>query len=218
MLKLGIRTGLLRYLLSHTTPITVVAVPVACLFILCWRDVLDVRNAWVSLFIVVHSLLIVRSLGRFDRGSFAFLHTRGFSSDCIWAHKMLASLLAVLVVWIPVALIVSTPIRSALQDVTFNPNFPIMAQREQFMPLVWLVEYCVTIPLFHYSWIRRAQPVRGSMGGAFTAAGVIGAVCILVSEAYRHPWFNWLALVGVVVMACVLAASRKLHRRLEVRS
>ena len=217
---LGIKGGLLKYLLRRILLITLVAIPIACLFAVLWRDVLEWRNGWAAVFIVIHSRLIVLRFARFDRGSFAFLHTRGFSRDTIWVHNMLASWLSALAVWVPVAVIIWSPLRGLVQDVLFrSPYFPIMAPREAMAPFAWLIGYGILIPLFHYQWIRKAQPVKGGMGGVFVVTGVIAAIAVLMMEGSRHAWFGYLvAAAGIVAVPVTVIASWRLHRRLEVRA
>ena len=176
---LRIRPGLLWYLLRPLIPVTLVALAVACLYVFLWPDILGWRDGWAAVFVLIHSRGIALRFGRFDQGSFAFLYSRGFSRDQLWGHVILASSLAALSVWLPAALIVWTPLRSLVQDVVFlSPFFPIMAPRDVSVPWMWLVGYGVSIPLFHYEWVRRGQPARGGAAGPLLVAGVIVALAV----------------------------------------
>ena len=183
---LKVKVGLLRHLMRQLLPVTLVGLPVACLYVLLWRDVLRWRNEWALVFILIHGLVLTQVLGRFRKGSFGFLYTRGYSRNSIWAHTMLASVLAVLAVWAPAAIIVWTPLRGVAQDALFrSPFFPVMAPREASVPLAWLILYGLLVPAFHYAWIRSAQPARGGSGGAFVAAGLCVTVITVTMVGYR---------------------------------
>ena len=217
---LRIRPGLLLYLLRPLMPTTVVALAVACLYLLFWPDILGWRDGWAALFLVIHSYLIARHFGGFDRGSFAFLYSRGFGRDQLWGRVIVASVLSALAVWLPAALLVWTPLRSIVQDVVFlNAFFPIMAPREASAPWMWLVGYGLLVPLFHYGWVRRAQPVHGGAAGPMLVAGVVVAIAVLMLDGVFRPWFTWLcAVAGVVIVCATSTAAWRGHRDLEVRA
>ena len=125
---LRIKGGILWHLARQALPVTLGALPVACLYVLLWRGVLGWRDGWPAVFVVIHARLTMLRLCRFDQGSFAFLYSRGFSRDSIWMHTMLANFLVILAVWTPAAIIVWTPLRGLVQDALFrSPFFPIMA-------------------------------------------------------------------------------------------
>ena len=217
---LGIKSGLLRHVLRPVLPVTLVELPPACLYVLFRQDVLEWRCGYAAAFILFHTLALTSLQGRFGTGGFAFLYTRGYSRDALWAHTMLASFLSVLAVWAAAAAIVWTPLRSMVQGHLFrSPYFPVMAPQEATVPLAWLVGYCILIPLSHYAWIRHAQPTRGGLGGTFIAAGVTVALVVLTLEGLYRPWFTWLAAgAGTVTVCVMLIGSRRLHRRLEVQA
>ena len=216
---LMIRPGLLRYLLRPLAPATLAALVVACLYVLLRPDVLGRRDGWAAVFVLIHSSVIVLRFRRFDRGEFAFLYTRGFSRDQLWGHVIVASVLAALAVWLPAALIVWTPLRGLVQDVVFlNPFFPIMAPMETSAPWMWLICYAVFIPLFHYEWVRRAQPVRGGSAGPMLAAAVIVTMAVLITLS-MYQWFVWFCAVAGVIVVCATSAAAWLgHRDVEVRT
>lgn len=213
-----IRTPLLSMLFRQTLPVTLLGLAIGCLYVLFARRVLIWQNAPLALFVLVHSIAIAAMLGRFRSRSFAFLYTRGYSRDELWLHKMLATILTVLAVWLPMAVIVWAPIRSTLQDKLFaSPYFPIMSMREASVPWAWLAGYAILLSLFHYVWIRRAQPMRGGNGVVLLAIGVVIAMATLMSFRWHSPWFKTLVCtLSVVIVATTLIAGRLLHRQLEV--
>jgi hypothetical protein len=199
-------------------PVTLLGLTIGCLYVLFARRVLIWQNAALALFVLIHSIAIAALLGRFRSRSFAFIYTRGYSRDELWLHKMLATILAVLAVWLPMAVIVWAPIRSTIQDKLFaSPYFPIMSIREASVPWAWLAGHTILLPLFHYVWIRRAQPMRGGNGVVLLAIGVVIVIAILMSFRWHPQWFRILVFIlSAVVTATTLIAGRLLHRQLEV--
>ena len=214
-----IKTSLIGTLFRQTLPATLIALPVISLFVLFYRDILDWQNPWISLFVLMHSILITASLGRSRSASFAYIYTCGYSRDQLWAHKMLSTVLSVLVVWLPAALIIWLPIRSFVQDKIFiSPYFPLMMVREATVPWFWLFGYLILLPMFHYVWIRRAQPTRGSNGAVLLAIGIVIAAATLMSFKWHPAWFQTLVwIVSAVMVLTALAGGFLLHRRLEVQ-
>jgi len=210
--------SLLAMLFRQSLPVTLIALPIGCLYVLFAREPLGWQNPWMALFVLVHSIAIAVSLGRFRSRSFAFLYTRGYSRDELYVHKLVGTALLVLAVWLPIALIIWTPIRSIVQDKLFvSPYFPIMAIREAAVPWAWLGGYAILLPLFHYVWIRRAQPTRGGNGVVLLAIGVVLAMAILMTFRWHPQWFrNLLWILSVIVILTNLIAGWLLHRRLEV--
>jgi len=213
-----VKLSLLGMLFRQALPVTLIGLPIGCLYVLFTREPLDWHNSWVAWFVLVHSIAVAASLGRFRSRSFAFFYTRGYSRDELWAHKMLATVLAVLVVWLPMALIVWLPLRSVVQDkLLVSPYFPIMRIREASVPWAWLAGYAILLPLFHYVWIRRAQPLRGGNGVVLLAIGVVIAMATLMSFRWHPQWFRILLwILSGVVVSTALIAGRLLHRQLEV--
>ena len=161
-----VRVGLLLFLMYQCLAPTLVAAPVALSYVLLTPGVLHWRSPFPALFIVVHSWLLASRLGRLRASDVAFLYTRGYSRDSLWLHTVLASALSALMVWLPGALTVWLGLRSLVQDRAFvSPNFPIMAGLETWAPAIWLAGYITLLPLFHYVWIRAAQPTRGWADG-----------------------------------------------------
>ncbi len=214
-----IKISLLKILFRQILPVTSIALPIGCLYVLFTRDVLSWRNPWIALFVLVHSITIAVLSGRYRSRAFAFLYTRGFTRDELWVHKMLNTILSVMAVWLPMALIVWLPIRSYVQDKLFiSPYFPLMMIREAQVPWVWLAGYAILLPLLHYVWIRRAQPLRGENGVVFLSIGVVIVIATLMSFRWHPLWFRILIyMLSAVMIVTSLIAGRILHRNLEVQ-
>ena len=214
-----IKMSLLKILFRETLPVTLTALLISCPYILFTREVLIWQNPWVAIFILTHSIAIAALSGRYRSRSFAFLYTRGYTRDELWFHKMLNTILSVLAVWLPASLIVWLPVRSFVQDKLFiSPYFPLMMIREAQVPWAWLGGYAILLPLFHYVWIRRAQPLRGENGVVFLAIGVVVVIGTLMTFRWYSDWFRILiySLSMVMIVTC-LFAGRILHRNLEVQ-
>lgn len=214
-----IKMSLLKIMFRETLPVTLIALLISVPFVLFTREVLMWQNPWIAIFILSHSIALAALSGRYRSRSFAFLYTRGFTRDELWFHKMLSSALSVLAVWLPVSLIVWLPVRSFIQDKMFmSPYFPLMMIREATVPWAWLGGYAILLPLFHYVWIRRAQPLRGENGVVFLAIGVVIVIATLMMFRWHPQWFRILiyALSTVMIATCLIAG-RILHRNLEVQ-
>lgn len=214
-----IKVSLLAMLQRQMLGVSLTAVLIGGLYVLFSREPLSWDNPWLSLFVLVHSIAIAFYLGRFRSASFSYLYTRGYTRDLLWGHKMLSTIIAVLLVWLPMGLIVWTPVRSIVQDKLFiSPYFPIMAGREAAVPFIWLGGYAIFLPMFHYVWIRRVQPTRGGDGSVLLAIGMVIVTWTLGSFRWHQDWFKVLVLVlAIVIIATNLAAGFLLHRKLEVQ-
>jgi hypothetical protein len=205
-------------MLRQCLPATLIALPIACFYVLLTRAPLDWANPWMGLFVLGHSIAIAFGLGRYRSPAFAFLYTRGYSRDELWVHQILATALAVLAVWLPPALLVWLPVRSSVQEVLFrSPYFPILMMREVTVPWTWLAGYAILLPLFHYVWIRRAQPLAGGDGVVLLAIGTVVVIGIFMLFSWLPHWF-WMLLgaLAVVMTAANLVAGLLLHRTIEV--
>lgn len=190
---------------------------VAILFTLLWPSPLRWNSGWPVLFVFVHALLLVGAMGGARGPSRAYLYTRGWTRDRVWLHLALATAVAVLAVWMPAALVVWTAIRSTIQEAAGNPWFPVMAPAEFTAPPVWLLLYVVVTAAAHFAWIRSAQPTRGREAGLFLVAGLVPVFLTLFIFRYHPTWFACTAVVlGLVAVAALLAAGRRLHRLMEV--
>ena len=215
---MAIHLSLLRWLLRQTLPVTLIALPVATLYVLFAREPLGWQDPWAAMFVLAHSIAITSCLGRFRSSGFTFLYTRGYSRDQLWAYTMLATVASVLFVWLSAALIVWTPLRGLIQDKLFvSPYFPVMAIREASVPWSWLAGYAILLPMFHYVWIRRAQPTKGGNGAVLLAVGVVIVMSTLMTFRWHRQWFIVLLwITSMIVVVTTLIAGRTLHKSMEV--
>ena len=217
-----IHPGLLRIYWRQSLPATVMGVLSLTIYVLLRQDVMIWRDPLPLYLVGLQCLFLAWLLGRFNTPAFAFLYSRGYSRDQLWGHLMLASLISALAAWLPAALIVWTGLRSHLFDLLENPYFPVMAPLETMAPLAWLVFYLTLIPIFHYVWIRLAQPTRGRLGGLIASSAMLLAFAMsfdIVRASFINEWFVWLAgLTFAATSLCTLYGGRTLHRFLEVRA
>jgi hypothetical protein len=216
-----VRRGLLQFLWRSALPATLIGALGLGAYALLWPNVISIRDIQPAALVYGHCLLLAWLLGRPESPAFAFLYSRGYSRDMLWEGTMLVCALSVLAAWLPAALIVWLGLRSLIQDRLFQrPDFPVMAPCETWMPLIWLGLYLLLAPVFHYAWIRRAQPTRGGRGGLFLSLGIL--LVLLVSSgqlSYFTGWFAWLSAVFyIAVVICLVLGGRVLHRSLEVRA
>lgn len=214
-----IKISLMKMLMRRCQPATLIGLPATALYVLLTRQPLVWSNPWMGLFVLVHCIAIASLLGRYRSGSFAFFYTRGYSRDELWANKLLATVLAVFVVWLPLALIVWLPIRSGVQEKLFlSPYFPILMIREAMVPWAWLAGYAVLLPLFHYVWIRRAQALAGGDGVVLLAVAAVIVIGIFMLFGWLPQWFwSLLWTFAAVVTATGLVADLLLHRTMELQ-
>lgn len=222
-----LKRHLLAWLLGTARPALWALPPMALWVLFCHAPLSDYYLGLIPLIVVfLHSMAIVSLLGRPNSASGAFLYGRGFSRDTLWAHQMLASVLAALAVWLPAALLIWTPVRAAVQDHLFqNPLFPLIAPREALVPWLWLAGYGLLLPTFHYAWIRQAQPVRTPDAGVWLALMLVLVLVLVIFTHWNAPsqallaasWFRALLWVsGTLAALSLLIAGRRLHRELEV--
>ncbi|MDA1051730.1 MAG: hypothetical protein O3C40_14770 [Planctomycetota bacterium] len=216
-----LRWSLLCWQLRQVSVVTIAAMLLSVWFVLTYHDPLkfDIMT-WAPFFILAHCSLLTWRLGRVRSRSFGFLYGQGFSRDTLWLHTMLASGVSVLAVWLPAALLVWSGLRSDYQEMMQNYWFPLMAETEGAFILWSLLAYAVLLPVFHYCWIRAAQPTRGTTGGFAIAIGaVFGAFSIWNSVRVPDmPTWTVLLFAGGFVLATISLSlgGMRLHRRLEV--
>ena len=220
-----VKLPLLLWLWRQTLPATVIVLPVACLGALLTPGILHVQRVEsvfgfvLPVLVLVHAVAITYLMGRAGSGAFAFAYTRGFSRNSLWLHTLLASAAAVLTVWLPVGLIVWTPLRSLVQDGLYqSPYYPGAAFLDRWLPIQVMAAYALLLPVFHYAWIRLAHPTRDRTAGVLLAAGFLFA--LVVTGGVVHWSGQWmgglfLTLIGIVEVL-LLIWSRQLHRRVEV--
>jgi hypothetical protein len=220
--NMKILPGLLQIYWRQSLPATALGALSLAIYLLFHQDVMEWHDQLPLFLVGLQCLFLAWLLGRFNTSAFAFLYSRGYSRDQLWGHMMLASAISALAAWVSAALIVWTGLRSYLFNFFENPYFPVMAPLETIVPLAWLVFYFTLIPIFHYVWIRLAQPTRGRSGGMIAAAALLVAFAMSFEVArtpYLNEWYAWLAgLTFATTILCTLHGSRTLHRLLEVRA
>jgi hypothetical protein len=199
--------------------VTLPAALIAVAFAVGYGDPLADAPFRAGLFVFFHSVLIARTMSRFDTPATAFLVTRGFSRDRLWLHRIAAHLLCVLAVWGPASLLVWLGVRSAFQNfILQNPYYPLFASADYVVPLWWLVGYLLLMGVVQYGPVRRAQPTCDRDAGYAITVGVFLAAFTLLNMGLRSPWFatlTWLALIAASVT--LLYGSWRLHRQVEIQ-
>lgn len=216
--------ALLHWQCRLMLPVTLVAMLVATAYAAFEPGLLRWQSDYLALlFVAIHGWWLVLSVGRPTSGSVAFLYGHGFDRDTLWKHTLLASALAVGAVWVPVAVLIWSPLRGAIQSRLYdNPEFSLMAPLETSYPWFLLLAYLVWIPMLHYAWIREAQPFRGASSGNWLAVALVVASFTMGNAAplkQAPPWMiNSFVVAALVLSAMLLLAGRRLHRDLEVRA
>jgi hypothetical protein len=210
--------NLLRWQVGSALPAAGAALPVALLYVLFTREPLVWNDGAPGWFILLHSRFLMFWLGRSRTSGFAFLYTRGYSRDALWLHTMLTHVISILLVWLPAALAIWLGMRSGVQDHLYNsPYYPLMMPRESAIPWMWLGEYALLLPVFHYAWIRNAQPTRGQGAGYLLLGGLVIAGIIAVTTGGWFMRFQGLVwAMGSLASGSLLAGGLVLHRRLEI--
>ncbi|MGZ0165567.1 MAG: hypothetical protein ACKVII_16705 [Planctomycetales bacterium] len=215
-----INMELLRWQFRQTLPVTLVSLPLAVLYVLQTGDRLLFRfESLAMVFVMVHCLAIAWRLGRTSLPEFRFLYSQGYSRDALFAHTMLASLLALLAVWVPVGLLIFLPIRSSVQVAAGNPWFPFAAWTERAFVWRWFLASLILLPAFHYAWIRASLARRGVYSGYVLAAATVLVCGILwgnaggISQTETY-WTGTFALLASAVT--LLIGGWIVHRRIEV--
>lgn len=204
--------------------VTLIALVVTLGYTLFEPEPLNYRSLGLPLlFVLAHSILITWRLGRVRSREFGFLYTQGYSRDAIWWHMMLASVMSVMTVWLPSALIIWSGLRCGLQDAMLNYRFPFSGPLEMTYPLWVLLLYVLFLPAFQYAWIRNLQPTRGPLAGFFVATAMVMTVFRLWSTLDNMLQLSgvglWLILGGLIMASSsLLFGGWRLHRRLEVTS
>lgn len=213
-----LKYAFVRLLFTHCAPVTIVALLVSVPYLLLSPKPLESYDAWISVFLLAHCIALAMRLGHMRGDATEFLYTQGYTRDQIWTHLMASTVSCVVAVWLPMALCLWLRIRSGIQDHVFvSPYYPLLGAREMGLPWVWLCAYALLLPMFHYVWIRRAQPTKGSDGSLLIAAGLVVVAGTLVSFRWHADWFKvvtWV-LFGIMTLTA-LWAGRILHRTMEV--
>ncbi len=207
-----IQLSLLTWRLRDVYYTNLAAALAACAYVALRWEPHTTMDLWPWLFILAHSAKIAYDLGRIRSADFAYLHCRGFSSDTLWAHTMLAAAISALFVLVPVAVIIAVPIRSTFHDAAGNPYFPIFYTTECRVLIPWALAYVLPLAFFSYAWIRRAQPTRGRMAGGILCSAVVLLWAWRFSMGLRPSVHSALTL-ALLVALCV--TGRALYRSLE---
>lgn len=214
-----IQWTLLRWFLQETSRINLAASLVWAGYVLFKKETLEVFDPWPWFFIGVHGYTLAALLGRYESSEFAFLYNRGFTRDSLWTHMMLATVLGVVSALIIATLFIFFPLRNYFQEKAFhNPYYPILATYDYKAVWAWWIGYAVSLPVFHYTWIRRAQPaLHGNAGDWLCAGFLLTAFTTLVLISYRSLfWVRMTIVFGFLISGVLLFAGWKLHRDMEV--
>ena len=205
---------LLLWQLRKTRYITLIALPSAFWFVLSFEESLTWHLFIVWLFCVVHSLAIAWTQGMIKQVDVGLIYNRGASRDQIWTAKMLASLISVMLVWLPIALLIWSRGRLIYQDYLLNPNALFIETHEQLFPLQTLLLYLFLLPVFNYAWIRTALNLQGNRNA--WAIAVVPCLTLLWAIIEKQ-YIGLSAVIVVLVLALLtLTTSRILHRSIEV--
>lgn len=211
-----IRPTLLYMLLRGTLVGALFSGLATALAVLLPRDPLTSREMLPLFFLIV---LAVACAGLVLGCAHRYLMTRGFSSDCVWGHVLLAGLIALVVSLLPPALVLWTGFRSFYQQyLCRNPLYPLMAPTEMWLPLVWLSAGVFLLTTALFAAIRVGQGTRGR-GAAplFFVAIAMALLTVAESFAFADGWRLWLIVAAAtIVTLALLLSSRHLHRSLEV--
>ncbi|MCL2640513.1 MAG: hypothetical protein FWD53_06695 [Phycisphaerales bacterium] len=216
-----IRWHLMMYLWQKVKVVMWVAILGWLALVLFSRGLLTVRDVLPAVMVMVQAAALAMVLGRYKRGEFGFLYTRGFGRDVLMWHTMLVAVVAGMLPIFVAAFVVWSGLRSSLQDGWWNPLFPIAAVRENAVPWVWMALCVVAVPVGQYVWVRRASAIAGRWVGDWLAgAVVVGLFSVAVISFYcLDGWrLGLLVVAGVGIVLAVVIGARAAHRELEVRA
>lgn len=212
---------LFRWLLWEMSTVTGCAIFVMLAFLLLNPEVMRFRAGGdISVFVFVHSLMIVRTICLVRKPSFGFLLMSGVSRDQHWRHITITALSSGLLVWGLGAAIVFSGLRSKIQDQSDNPAFPFMGVTEQPVMIWCFVEYLILIPVLHYAWIRSSQTTRGADNGFLMTIGVV-LLAITIDDAIDFSnaptWVSSVIAFGFLLVSLgATLATRRAYLRLEI--
>lgn len=209
--------SLIRWYLHQSSFVTQTAACIAAAFILGYTGRLDELYFWPFALMILESVASCWAMCRFESPAAAFLHTRGFTRDRLWFHRLIAQLIGMLFVWGAASLCLWLGVRSAFQGgVLQNPMYPLLKQADFALPWLWLAIYLIIACAVGYAPVRRAQPTRDVDAGYAVLVGYLIALSSIVNApgiAWRLVWWAALATVSVVL----LVGSWRLNREVEVR-
>lgn len=217
-----IRWRLLFWIFRQLRWLTLVTAATSSLYVLFSNERLDFqRDSFAIVFVLLHSFLISRLMGRVRSEQFAFLYSQGIPRNVLWCHTWLAALSSVLATGLLCAVLIVTPLRGMFQNALQNPWFPLMAATE-WPFLVWsLLVYAMVLPVVQYEWIRSATPYRDITSGHLLSLGFLTFAVLLANRFSAFDPLH-LQMVFIAVFAMVPVSlgifGQWLHRRMEVRS
>jgi hypothetical protein len=209
---------LLTYLGRKTVWPTLVGAAGLAIFELFPSAPLSGREALPAVIIVAHVAWVSWALARLDKGEMPFLYTRGFHWDVIWWHRVGAAAFSALVAITASSVVLWLGLRTAAQIGMGNSLYPLVARRESWVPMYWLVLYVLLLPVGLYAFVRAEHEAP--------LAGLWLAIAIGLTT-----WFAWnlpagtagwlltaLMAAGGCVVVTLLWAGQRLHRNVEVAS
>jgi len=209
---------LLSYLGRKTVWPTLLGAAGLAIFELFPSAPLSGREMLPAAIIVAHVAWVSWALARLDKGEMPFLYTRGFHWDVIWWHRVAVAALSALAAIAASSLVLWLGLRTAAQIGMGDSLYPLVARRESWAPMYWLVLYVLLLPVGLYAFVRAEH--EAPLGGLWLAIA-IGPT----------TWFAWNLLAGTAgwlpralmvaggcVVVALLWAGQRLHRNVEVAS
>lgn len=214
---------LLRWIFAPLWPVTIfssIVLAASCLFV---SSPLTEHHVLPVLIAAAFTAFTAWRTGRFASRGAGFLHTRGFTGHDLWLNTFLANTLAALILWLPSAVIVATPLRSAVQNALESPYYPLFYPAEYTAPFSWLIPLVAFVPAMHYAALRKHQPSAAPESGLAVAGAVtVAALCWanVPGVELRHvSWFPLVPAITATIIAIVLTkASKNIYHTLEVSS
>jgi hypothetical protein len=226
-----IHWGLLRWFFRQTWPLN--GLVMAVLFVLAFvpdgSPTLELPGTdgptfiWLAqplglvvllLITVAHPLGLGMLLGRYRKKEFAFLYTRGFSRNAVWGHLMLFSVFSVALVWAPACAALQVSLPEKLYILAGTQGSPYMTFTAILYCATAFPSYPLLIPAVHFAWIRQAQPDRSTEAGFWLGLAVALGLMRLLFSTDHAPEFP---AISIIVGLLLLAWSRRLHQRMELR-
>lgn len=209
---------LFRWRMRALLPITLVSALLSGLVVLLRPGILQWWfDFWSMWLVFVQGLALAARIERRRSPSELFLHSHGFSRDTLWRHSFLAGATSVALAWLPVALLIWSPLRAMYQDqVVGSEWFPFGAAFEWDYPIHWLVH--------GWLWLALAQTsiAPSTASEIFARSGHVGILLFVMmplmfgrddylGEPGQREQICWTAAVG----ACTLLISVSNRRRYQ---
>jgi hypothetical protein len=217
------KPALLRWLLWQTLPVTSIAVPIFALFVALYPGpIFWMRDTTLWILILLHGYALHLCLGRPRSSSMAHLYCHGFSRQTLWRHVVVATWLAILAAWIPMAALIWSPARVWIQTrLLNNQNFFVLAPLEQSSPVFILIAEMVWMAVLNYAWVREAQPFRGLRGGRWLTRLFVIVALLMPFTQWDRIGPSWLVpsvmASWIIVGLIAFWGALRLQGRMEVR-